>query len=102
MYHYVEQDPTNKADVKKKLLDETLPKYLSKFEKIKADNGGDFIVGPSVTWADVWISNMLETFESTVEPSLLDKYPNLKKMKTAFFAIPNIKAYVAKRPEGLN
>ena len=80
------------------MTEQTLPKYLAKFDKIQAENGGNFLVGPTVTWADVWIANGLERFEDTFGANLLDNYPNLKKMKAAFFAIPNVKAYVDKRP----
>jgi len=95
---FFEKDETKKAAALKTLKEESLPKYLGTFNKIQGENGGNFLVGKSATWADVWVANALEQFEGTFGAELLDKYPNLKKMKTALFAIPSVKAYVDKRP----
>jgi len=92
-----EKDEAKKEEVKKAFLDGPAPKYLGKFDKIQAENGGNWMVGSSVSWADAWISNALERMEDTVDSNLLASYPNLKKMKDSFYAIPNVKAYVAKR-----
>jgi glutathione S-transferase len=95
---FYEKDETRKAEMLKTLKEQSLPQYLEKFEKIQAENGGNFMVGKSVTWADVWIANALERFEGSVDAKLLDNYPNLKKMKDAVFAIPKVKAYAETRP----
>lgn len=43
-----EQDPIKKEERKAKLMRETIPFYLSKFEKVVADNNG-FSVGSEVS-----------------------------------------------------
>lgn len=80
------------------MVEITIPKYLNKFEAIQIANGGDFLVGQSVTWADLWVANILENLQLTIAADILESYPNLKKLKDAFFAIPSVKAWIDKRP----
>jgi len=96
--YFGEKDPIKKAELQKNLNENLLPKYLTKMEQIQTENGGNFLVGKSATWADAWITNTFDRMEGTIGAGLLDKYPNLKKYKAAFFAIPSVKAYVDKRP----
>lgn len=56
------------------------------------------MIGKDLTWADVFIADKLDRLEQSEGADVLDKYPNLKKFKEAVYAIPNIKAYVEKRP----
>jgi len=95
---FIEKDENRKAELKKNLIENSLPKFLKKLEEIQIQSGGNFLVGKSATWADAWIANGLERFEGTLGADVLDNYPNLKKFKAAFFAIPSVKAYVDKRP----
>lgn len=92
-----EQDPIRKEEMKAKLLKETIPFYLSKFEKIVAANNG-FSVGTEITWCDFVFAVSLENFELIFGKASLDRYPALKKLKAKIYAIPSIAEWVAKRP----
>lgn len=95
----LEQDKIKASELRKHLVEISIPTYFTKFDKIQVKNGGQFMIGQNVTWADLWIANLVdrldERFSKDIEWNL---YPNLKKMKDGFFAIPQIKNYIDKRP----
>lgn len=93
----LEKDEAKKQAQKKNLVENIIPKYFGKLNKIQAENGGNFLVGKSATWADVSIVNTLEGTEKVLGADVLQPYPNLKKLKESVLAIPQIKEYVAKR-----
>jgi len=97
--YYLEQDSGKREDIRKELKTNVFPHFLSKFNDIVADNGGNYVVGTKVTWADFWLTNFLEIWRDTVDPNLLDKYPALQKQMMNVLAIPGIKAWVEKRPD---
>lgn len=92
-----EQDPIKKEERKAKLMKETIPFYLRKFEKVVADNGG-YSVGSDLTWTDFVFATSLENFEQIFGKGALDQYPALKGLKTKVLTIPSIEEWVAKRP----
>jgi len=95
--HFMEQDETKKAELKKNFDEVVVPKYLSKFDAIVAANGGQYLVGKRVSWVDLQMAHFLDFF-SISSPALLDNYENLKKLKETVFEIPQIKAWIEKRP----
>ncbi|KAF5290613.1 hypothetical protein FQR65_LT01903 [Abscondita terminalis] len=92
-----EQDPIKKEERKVKLMKETIPFYLAKFEKVVADNNG-FSVGSGITWCDFVFAVSLENFELIFGKASLDQYPALKGLKEKVYGIPSIAAWFAKRP----
>jgi len=97
-YHF-ESDETKKAEYKKALLEVHVPKYFGKFDSIIEANGGKWLVGQNVTWADLQVVSGVEQFETLFEPAILDKYPNVKKLRDAVMALPQIQEWVEKRPK---
>jgi len=95
--HFTEQDETKKAELKKNFDENVVPKYLSKFDAQIAANGGQYLVGKRVSWIDLQLAHFLEFFEAQ-SPALLENFANLKKLKETVFDIPQIKAWVEKRP----
>jgi len=89
-----EKNEEKKAEWKEKFLTTSAPKYLEKFEALQKDNGGDFLVGKSLTWADIFIADKLRAFEESVDTGLLNAYSNLRNMKDAVYSNPAIKAYM--------
>ncbi|GLV45916.1 Glutathione S transferase S1 [Carabus blaptoides fortunei] len=81
-----EQDPIKKEERKVKLMRETIPFYLRKFEKVVADNGG-FSVGTDITWTDFVFATSLENFEQIFGKGALDQYPALKGLKNKVFTV---------------
>lgn len=94
----MEKDPEKKEELKKTLIETTVPKYLGKVENIQKENGGDFLVGQKLTWIDIQYAHFLEMFEVTTGPEVTAAYPNLKKLQKAVFETPEIKEWIDKRP----
>jgi len=98
---YCESNDEKRQEIVKQLMVEIFPKYLKKFNANVEASGGPFLLGADYSWADFFLANFLEIFEEYMPPTLLDGYPALKKQQTAVFGIPQIKAYLAKRPKTL-
>jgi len=94
-----EPDQERQAVLKKTLTEVSFPKFFAKFEKIVESSDGEFLLGKTVTWADLHIAHNLEFYRDTVQKECLDGYPNLQKFSASVFNIPRIKAWVEKRPK---
>lgn len=100
MKFYQEQDEKKKEELKKTLLEETLPVYFKKYVEVLQTNGTGFLVGKKLTYADIIIAHNLERIaEFLKEPGMLDKTPELKKHQQTVFSQPGIKEWIAKRPK---
>jgi len=97
--YFAETDATKQAELKKLLLEVHFPSYLKKFEQIKNENGGEFMVGKQLTWIDLAFATVLEFYDQTVDPNVSKTYPVLKRVQETVYNIPQIKTYVQKRPE---
>ncbi|XP_033230948.1 glutathione S-transferase-like [Belonocnema kinseyi] len=93
-----EEDMFKKEDKKVKLMKETIPFYLNKFEKTIAENNG-FAVGSNTTWTDFVFAVALENFEHIFGSSALENYPALRTLKQRVHEIPAIMTWLAKRPQ---
>jgi len=79
---------------------ESLPDFLKRYEQFLVDNGSGWLVGKQVTWADLLVSEYLSRLDDKDWlPGLVDSYPHLKALVDKVHALPNIKAWVAKRPQ---
>ncbi|KAK0395160.1 hypothetical protein QR680_001147 [Steinernema hermaphroditum] len=67
-----------------------LVKYLK-------ESGSGFFVKSGVTWVDLLISEQLSTFKN-FQPDILNEYPELEKHIETVRALPQLKAYIEKRP----
>ncbi|XP_022915698.1 glutathione S-transferase-like [Onthophagus taurus] len=92
-----EEDPIKREERKVKLMMETIPFYLSKFESIVAKNNG-YSVGDGITWCDFVFAVSLESFELIFGKASLERYPHLKALKDMVYALPAIAEWVNKRP----
>jgi len=96
-----EQDPTRKAELKKKYLEEQLPEFLSKLEALLvANNGGNgFCVGDNLTWADLYLVRAYGTLQLMAGLEVpLDTHAKLKALYDRVVQLPKIAAYQAKLP----
>ncbi|EFA77203.1 putative glutathione S-transferase [Heterostelium album PN500] len=90
---------TNDTDEKKlKYKNETLPRFLSAWDKILVDNGGKYFVGSKLSAADVSAYCTLEMLYAFNYKNVVDRYPNLTLFKSKFESIPSISTYQSKRP----
>ncbi|KAG7213588.1 hypothetical protein KM043_002842 [Ampulex compressa] len=92
-----EEDLSKKEEKKAKLLRETIPFYMNKFEQTVGENGG-YTVGSTTTWADFVFAVGLENFENIFGSTALENYPALRELKKRVHEIPEIVEWLAKRP----
>jgi len=95
--------PVEKEKLLKKFKEEQLPQSCGHFEKFLLQNkGGDgYLVGDSLTWADITLFNHLTGYVqwAGVESlDYLDAYPKLKGLVDRVGKQPGIAAWIAKRP----
>jgi len=96
---HMEKDEGKKAELVSKLQNETMPKFLPKFEKFLKANGGKFLVGGQMTYVDFVVIHGFEQMKVMLgNPGLLDNFPTLKNYSAEFFKIQQIKEWVQKRP----
>ncbi|ODM59414.1 Glutathione S-transferase [Orchesella cincta] len=91
-----EQDPVKKEELKKTFVTSTFPTFLMRINKRQMENssGTCWLVGKTMTWADIVIAEMLRQISEAADPASLNGYPHVRKMFDNVFAQPNIKQYV--------
>nr|QYL00321.1 glutathione S-transferase [Holotrichia parallela] len=85
-------------ELKQIILSETMPYYLKKFESIVIENNGHFIKD-KLTWADIYFTTNVDIYNAVLDMDVLEKYPDLLKLKNKVEEIPSIKAWIEVRPE---
>ncbi|KAK2583678.1 hypothetical protein KPH14_009607 [Odynerus spinipes] len=95
---YREKDPVVKAKKKEEVLSTFLPFYLKKLDELARDNGGYFH-GGELSYADLFFVAMSDSINTACGFDITKDHPNLKTLKENVLAIPNIKAWVQKRPK---
>ncbi|CAL8129918.1 unnamed protein product [Orchesella dallaii] len=93
-----DKDEKTKAELLKFWLEETVPRYFSVIESDLKKNGGKYLVGNDFTWVDFVLSHTAQLFTMYTETDVLANYPVIKEYQHQIFEIPQIKAYIAKRP----
>uniref|UniRef100_F1LCX2 Glutathione S-transferase 1 n=1 Tax=Ascaris suum TaxID=6253 RepID=F1LCX2_ASCSU len=89
------------GDKEKVLKEVAVPardKHLPLLEKFLAKSGSEYMVGKSVTWADLVITDSLASWESLI-PDFLSGHLQLKKYVEHVRELPNIKKWIAERPK---
>jgi len=98
---YWEFDSEKREVIRKNLVENVFPAFLANIDELIAENGGKYVYGKKVTWADFYVANFAELWRDSCEPTLLDKYPNLQKQIETVNSIPQIKDWIDnKRPNG--
>ena len=85
-----------KWELAKKLEQETVPTVLGQIEKRLVSRGGQFLVGNTLSWADI------QTFffcSELIDQKVLKKTPRLANLARRVGDFPNIKAWVETRPK---
>ncbi|KAG4070477.1 hypothetical protein HA402_005709 [Bradysia odoriphaga] len=95
----VQYEPDEAVKEKKRvtLNAETIPFYLTKLDAIAKENNGHLALG-KLTWADFYLTGIIDYLNYLVKFNLLDPYPNLKAVVDNVNALDAVKAWVAKRP----
>ncbi|XP_037028435.1 glutathione S-transferase 1-like [Bradysia coprophila] len=74
------------------------PKYFSKFDQNLERKNGQYMVGESVTFADVRLVNHIEFFSEMTETNLIADFPYLQELARNITNIPRIKKWMSQRP----
>lgn len=93
-----EKDETKKDELTATLKNETIPKYLTKWENVLKANGG-FLVGKKFSYADFCVASYLEIFNEVLGGALFNDFPVMKSHFDTVFNAKGIKEWVAKRPK---
>ncbi|VVC36045.1 Thioredoxin-like fold,Glutathione S-transferase, N-terminal,Glutathione S-transferase, C-terminal- [Cinara cedri] len=80
------------------LINETIPFYMDKFENIIGENNGYFVNG-KLSWADLFFVAVLDYLNYMAKIDLLEGRPKLQALKETVVALPQIKAWIEKRPK---
>ena len=94
-------DPLIKESAEKKLKEEHVPNYLGILEKLinVNDSAEGWSYGSQVTYADMTIAVIVGEYVFSKEPSVAEKFPNVKKCIDAVHNLPNIAEWIKKRPD---
>jgi len=82
-----------------KFKDETLKSFLERYEKFVADNKSGFLVGNSITWADLVLAELLDRFDQCFEHGVYDHYKHLAALVKKVHESKGVHAYVSHRPK---
>ncbi|KAL0280899.1 UNVERIFIED_CONTAM: hypothetical protein PYX00_002057 [Menopon gallinae] len=95
--YFYDQNEATKAPKLAPLQKETVPFYLSRFDKMVGENGGYF-VGGQLTWADLYFIAISKYLMDMVNLDFFKDYPNLRNLNEKVVSIPQIKDWIARRP----
>jgi len=92
-------DPNEESKAAKygPLVNETIPFYMDKFESMVGENNGYFVNG-KLYWVDLFFVSILDYMNYMAKVDLLEGRPKLQALKEKVLAVPQIKAWVEKRP----
>jgi len=102
-----EKDEARKATMIEKVKKETGPRVFAYLEKTIQSNDGKHLVGDSVTYVDILLAVIVDALRKgkKVPPTQAEidekkkKFPGVHAVVEGIFNNPEIKAYLAKRPE---
>ncbi|XP_077999205.1 uncharacterized protein LOC144452069 [Glandiceps talaboti] len=97
-----EKDEAKKKELTDTFLTKTVPTTLSALEKIlEANNGGNgFFVGDKLTWADLAFLAHTDFYCAQFkDANLLAPHKKLTALRSRVSELPNIKKWIATRPE---
>lgn len=96
----LERDPAKKLEMRKALVAGTLARALRYLEGLCARSEGPFLLGASLTIADLLLGVTVQQYRSGVldgiGPEVLEPYPRLCALGDAFAAHPSIAAWHAR------
>jgi glutathione S-transferase len=95
----MEKDEDKKKELKEKLGSEALPAYSESMEKALKANGGKYLVGNELTWADIAVASTIEEMGKWISEDWRTKSPELAAYVDRIFELPNIKKWIESRPK---
>merc|ERR1712083_153881 len=88
-----EKDEAKKAEMKEKMMAETLPNWLKMMEAHLKKQGGNHFAGNQLTWADIVIYQNFDNLKRQIGQLNLTECPCLRKLFETVKNLPNIKKW---------
>lgn len=79
-------------------LNETWARNLKFFERQLATNRNGFLVGSSLSWADIYLAQMVEFIDEHIRRELMVKFPHVRIQTSKVREIPLIADWIRRRP----
>ena len=99
MPSFYEKDEAKKAELFKKYMTENVPATMAILEKLLTKNGGKYLVGKDVTWADIEVVNFWDGIKQNGMTLDFGANKALEAHCEAILALPKIKEWIEKRPK---
>mmetsp|Transcript_7780 Transcript_7780/g.12880 ORF Transcript_7780/g.12880 Transcript_7780/m.12880 type:complete len:239 (+) Transcript_7780:144-860(+) len=98
-----EWEKDEKLAMRKRILEVAIPKYLGFLERKLTENGTGWLVGTSITIADLRLYFPCQVMIGNgildgIPPESLDSYPNIKKCMAKISEIPEVVAWYEAHP----
>jgi glutathione S-transferase len=95
---YYEDQKDAAAEAAKQFLDQRLPRFLSYFERVLERNGGQWLIGEALSYADLSLFQLLEGLDYAFPQGLVkvtQSTPLLLALRSRVAGLPRIAAYLA-------
>ncbi|VDI50960.1 prostaglandin-H2 D-isomerase / glutathione transferase [Mytilus galloprovincialis] len=94
-----EKDEAKKTDISKHLAEEVLHKFMLFIEKTLKENGGNYLVGNDLTWADLAVFDFTQEVLAVWKHEKLNFLEEFNKHHEGIKAVPKIKKWLETRPK---
>ncbi|XP_043273025.1 glutathione S-transferase-like isoform X2 [Venturia canescens] len=95
---YREPDPLVSAKIKVETVGKIVPFFLDKFEELAKKNGG-YLHGGELSYADIFFVGIHDSVVNACGPEIMSGRPSLQALRERVVALPNVKAWIDKRPK---
>jgi glutathione S-transferase len=95
---FSEPDEVKKEEAKKTFFATTGTTFFGRITDMKNSNGGQWLLGDSFTWADIYLALIIEMLEVHINPESMESYGVLQQLKNDVNSQPGIKEWILKRP----
>merc|ERR1712241_1477122 len=92
-------DEAKKKEMAETFIKEQLTPFMKNLAGALKDNGGQWLVGSDLTYADIMLASLLGTLEKRHPGVLSKEAPLLYKHMSEVYGLPKIKEWIAKRPK---
>ncbi|KAK3790057.1 hypothetical protein RRG08_038754 [Elysia crispata] len=92
------KEESEKAELQKQYVEEQLPAFLAKMNKMLEENKSGFFIGSALTMAELIMYDITEN-DVKANPNVLDKYPKIAAMRKMVESQPKLKDYLKNRKD---
>ena len=94
-----EKDEAKKKEMTEKFRKEDIPPFMKNLAEALKDNGGQWLVGDDVTYADIMMAVLLGFIDKRHPGDLEKRAPLLYKHTEKVLNLPKIKEWISMRPK---